>query len=94
MSLNLPASQIVPILADKEVYIGSESTIYRILKKENQLQHRLKDKSARTVIKPKSLTAVAPNHVYTWGITYLPTRVKGSFFYLYLVLDPTFGTNV
>jgi putative transposase len=84
---HLPASQIVPILADKGIYIGSESTIYRILKKEKQLQHRLKDKPARTVIKPKSLTAVAPNQVYTWDITYLPTRVKGSFFYLYLVLD-------
>jgi transposase InsO family protein len=84
---HLPASQIVPILADKGIYIGSESTIYRILKKEKQLQHRLKDKPARTVIKPKSLTAVAPNQVYTGDITYLPTRVKGSFFYLYLVLD-------
>lgn len=84
---HLPASQIVPILADRGTYIGSEATVYRVLKAEKQLQHRLKTKPARTVIKPKALTAVAPNQVYTWDITYLPTRVKGSFFYLYLVLD-------
>lgn len=84
---HLPPSQIVPRLADKGMYIGSESSFYRILKEEKQLQHRLKSKPARTVIKPKALTAVAPNQVYTWDITYLPTRVKGSFFYLYLVLD-------
>lgn len=84
---HLPVSQIVPILADKGIYLASESTIYRILKEEKLLKHRLKSKPARTVIKPKSLTATAPNQVYTWDITYLPTRVKGSFFYLYLVLD-------
>lgn len=84
---HLPPSQIVPILADKGIYIGSESSIYRILKNKKQLQHRLKSKPARTVIKPKALTATGPNQVYTWDITYLPTSVKGSFFYLYLVLD-------
>lgn len=84
---HLAVSQIVPRLADKGVYIGSESTIYRLLKEEKQLKHRLKSKPARTVIKPKALTAIAPNQVYTWDITYLPTSIKGSFFYLYLVLD-------
>ena len=84
---HLPPSQIVPILADRGIYIGSESTIYRILKTEKQLQHRLKSKPARTVVKPKALTATAPNQVYTWDITYLPASVKGSFFYLYLVID-------
>ena len=29
---SLPPSQIVPILADREEYIGSESTLYRVLK--------------------------------------------------------------
>ena len=84
---NLPPSQIVPKLADRGEYLASESTIYRILKEEKQLQHRLKSKATRKVIKPKSLIAKAPNQVYTWDITYLPTRIKGSFFYLYLVID-------
>lgn len=84
---NLPPCQIVPKLADTGVYIASESSFYRVLNAHNQLKHREKSKPARKVIKPKSLTATAPNQVYTWDITYLPTQVKGLFFYLYLVLD-------
>jgi len=84
---NLPPCQIVPKLADTGVYIASESSFYRVLNAHNQLKHREKSKPARKVIKPKSLTATTPNQVYTWDITYLPTQVKGLFFYLYLVID-------
>lgn len=84
---NLPPCQIVPKLADTGVYIASESSFYRVLNAHNQLKYREKSKPARKVIKPKSLTATAPNQVYTWDITYLPTQVKGLFFYLYLVID-------
>ena len=37
---DLPPSKIVPSLADKGVYIASESTFYRILRQEKQLTHR------------------------------------------------------
>ena len=37
---HLPPSQIVPRLADRGQYIASESTMYRVLKAENQLKHR------------------------------------------------------
>lgn len=84
---SLPPSKIVPKLADKGQYLASESTFYRVLKEVNQLKHRDKSKPARKVIKPKALKATGPNQVYTWDITYLPTQVKGVFFYLYLVLD-------
>jgi len=84
---NLPPCQIVPIMADKGQYIASEATFYRILNEENQLKHRSKNKPARVVKKPKALSATTPNQVYTWDITYLPSQVKGLFFYLYLVLD-------
>jgi transposase-like protein len=39
---DLPPSQIVPSLADKGIYIASESTMYRILKKENMQQSLLR----------------------------------------------------
>ena len=84
---NLPPSQIVPRLADKGCYIGSESSFYRILNEHNQLKHRAKSKPAGKVNKPRALTAYGPNQIYTWDITYLPTQIKGIFFYLYLVLD-------
>ncbi len=37
---NLPPSQIVPKLADKGIYLASESSFHRILKSVNQLNHR------------------------------------------------------
>lgn len=82
----LPPCQFVPLLADLGRYVASESTFYRILKAESQLTHRLRAKP-RTVTKPRALTAHAPNQVYSWDITYLPTHVKGIFLYLYLVMD-------
>lgn len=83
----LAPSQIVPKLADEGRYIGSESTLYRILKDEKQLHHRQKAKAASTIKKPRALTATGGNQIYTWDITYLPTRVRGVFLYLYVVMD-------
>ncbi|WP_392486900.1 helix-turn-helix domain-containing protein [Haloimpatiens sp. FM7315] len=37
---DLPPSQIVPALVDRGIYIASESTMYRILKKEKMQTHR------------------------------------------------------
>ena len=37
--------------------------------------------------KPTALTATAPKQMLSWDITYLTTRVKGRFFYLYLFMD-------
>jgi transposase InsO family protein len=84
---NLPACQIVPRLADKGIYIASESSFYRVLNEYSQLKHRCKSKVVRNVKKPRDLTATGPNQIYSWDITYLPTQVKGIFYYLYLVID-------
>lgn len=84
---NLSPSKIVPKLADEGRYLASESTFYRILQEEGQLQHRLKSKPNRQVKKPRALTATTANMLYSWDITYLPTQVLGLFFYLYLVMD-------
>lgn len=84
---NLSPSKIVPKLADKGRYIASESTFRRILKENNQLAHRLASKPSRKVVKPRAITATAPNQLYSWDITYLPTQVMGLFYYLYLVMD-------
>jgi len=84
---NRTAHQIVPMLAERGDYIASESSFYRVLKEENQLKHRHASRAANPCSKPKALTASAPNQVYSWDITYLATRVKGQFFYLYLFMD-------
>jgi putative transposase len=84
---HLPPSQIVPRLADQQRYIASESTFYRVLREANQLAHRRSERPARTHSKPRALCADAPNQLYSWDITYLPTTIRGQYFYLYLFLD-------
>lgn len=83
---NMPPNQIVPALADKGIYIASESSFYRVLRQADQLAHRGKAKPP-THKRPEALEASAPNQLWSWDITYLPTTVKGLFFYLYLIMD-------
>lgn len=84
---HLPPSQIVPRLADQGRYIASESTFYRVLRAENQLKHRGAERPAQSRSKPRALSATAPNELFSWDITYLPTQVMGFYFYLYLFMD-------
>ena len=84
---NLPPSQIVPILADKGIYIASESSFYRVLHEAEQIQHRGRSKERRTVAKPTSYSADKANQVWTWDISYMPTPVVGQFYYLYMIED-------
>jgi transposase InsO family protein len=82
----LPPTQIVPRLADEGRYVATESTIYRILRAEQQLTARTR---VRTAVhrEPPRRCAHAPNQLWCWDITYLPAAVRGTFFFLYLVLD-------
>ena len=84
---HLAPSQIVPRLADRGQYIASESTFYRVLRAERQLQHRGAQRPRQPRSKPRALRATAPNQLFNWDITYLPTRLIGVYFYLYLFLD-------
>jgi len=83
----LPPSQIVPRLADQGVYISSESSFYRVLKAENQLQHRGKALAPQKRSKPNSYLASRPNEVWSWDITYLKSNIAGWFYRLYMLID-------
>ena len=76
----------MPTLADRGEYIASESSFYRVLHEEGQMQHRERARP-RTSTKPKEHIARAPNQVWCWDITYLRSSVRGVFFYLYLIVD-------
>lgn len=52
-----PPCQIIPSLADDGLYLGSESSFYRILNAEKQLQHRGRSKPKKASKKPTSFTA-------------------------------------
>jgi len=79
--------QIVPILADRDQYIASEATFYRVLRDARQIHHRATSKAPSKRHRPEAYTATGPNEVWSWDITYLRSSLRGSFFYLYMVLD-------
>jgi putative transposase len=82
----LSPKQIVPQLADKGVYLASESTFYRILREEDALHHR-EPSRPRSVTRPREHVATGPLEVWSWDITYLRSAVRGAFYYLYLIED-------
>jgi transposase InsO family protein len=82
----LAPSQIVPILAEEGVYVASESSFYRVLRREKLLAHRSRSRAAAHH-RPMEYVAKGPNELWSWDITYLRGPVRGQFLYLYLVVD-------
>lgn len=83
---DLSPKQIVPLLADKGIYIASESSFYRVLHERELMAHR-EPSRPRKHHRPKEYVATAPGQIWSWDITYLRSPVRGIFYYLYLVLD-------
>jgi putative transposase len=77
---------IVSKLADRGTYIASESSFYKVLKENKMLSHR-GNSQPKTNNRPQALTATSPNEVWSWDITYLPTTIKGQYYFLYMILD-------
>lgn len=83
----LPPAQIVPRLADEGQYIASESSFHRVLRANAQTAHRGRAKAPSAARLPTTHIATGPGHVWCWDVTWLPSRVTGRWFYLYLILD-------
>lgn len=82
-----PPAQIVVELADQGLYLASESTFYRILRKAHQQHHRGRARAPRAPIPKPTHTASTPNQVWCWDITWLPTTLAGRFYKLYAIID-------
>jgi putative transposase len=78
--------QIVPKLADEGIFLASESTFYRVLKAARQTTHRGRSKAPQRRA-PTTHRATAPNQVWCWDITWMPSTIKGRYFYWYMVKD-------
>jgi transposase InsO family protein len=83
---DLSPKQIVPRLADAGTYLASESTVYRLLRECGLHAHRERSRPP-THSRPREHEADGANQVWSWDITYLPSAVRGQFFYLYMVED-------
>lgn len=83
----LSPKQLVPQLADEGLYLASESTMYRLQRRHGL--RRGKRLVERTHVTRGSTMhrATGPNQVWSWDITWLPTVVRGRYWYLYVVMD-------
>lgn len=77
---------IVAILAEEGKYIASERTMYRILAKKNLNRFRTDTRAPRRE-RPEELIAHGPDQVWSWDITYIPSYVRGQFYYQYMIID-------
>lgn len=84
--VSLSPHQLVPKLADMSIFVASESSVYRVLRRKRLMRHRDRSRP-RTHRRPRELVATAPNQVWAWDITYLRAGVLGTFWYLYAILD-------
>ena len=84
---DVPPARIVPMLADEGVYIASESSFSRVLRKHGQTTRRGRAKAPKASRPPTTHIAAAPAQVWCWDMTYLPAVVMGRWFHLYLILD-------
>jgi putative transposase len=77
---------IYATLLDENLYYGSISTMYRILRSVGEVGERRDQATRPAHIKPE-LCATAPNQVYAWDITKLHGSQKWTYLYLYAVID-------
>ncbi|HEK0781913.1 TPA: IS3 family transposase [Proteus mirabilis] len=83
---NQPPVQIYYHLLQLGVYLCSISTMHRLLRLNNANGERRNQRAPQSHNTPH-LRATKPNEVWTWDITKLPTRKRGEYLSLYVVMD-------
>ena len=78
--------EIYAKLLDEGTYLGSISTMYRVLRDAGETRERRRLATHPAAIKPE-LAATAPNQVWSWDITKLLGPQKWTYYHLYVVLD-------
>lgn len=78
--------EIYATLLDEGRYDCSISTMYRILRENEEVKERRDQLRHPEYTKPE-LLATAPNQVWSWDITKLLGHVKWSYYYLYVIMD-------
>jgi putative transposase len=66
------------ILLDEGVYLGSQSTFYRLLRRAGETRERRRQATHPAAAKPE-LLATGPNQVWSWDITKLHGPVKWTY---------------
>jgi putative transposase len=83
---DMAPAEIYAVLLDRGVYLCSESTMYRLLRRRGEVRERRRQAvhPPRTV---PELVAEDPNRVWSWDITKLKGPVNGVYYCLYTIID-------
>lgn len=81
-----PPTEMYATLLGRGTYLASIRTIYRVLAAAGEVRERRNQRPPQQHAMP-SLTATAPNQVWTWDITKLATLEKGVFLMAYVIID-------
>jgi putative transposase len=81
-----PPPEVYAALLSQGVYMASIRTMYRLLAERGESRERRAQRAPMKHVKP-TLTATAPNEVWTWDITKLRSIVPGVIFSLYVIID-------
>jgi putative transposase len=81
-----PPTEVYATLLERGIYFASIRTMYRVLAEAGETRERRNQRPAHVHAMP-SLTATAPNQVWTWDITKLATLQKGVFLMAYVIID-------
>lgn len=81
-----PRQMWATLLDEDGRYLCSVRTMYRLLERHGAVRDRRDQLRHPKYVKPE-LLATGPNQVWSWDITKLRGPSKGSWYYLYLILD-------
>nr|WSZ99968.1 IS3 family transposase [Streptomyces sp. NBC_00857] len=84
--VDMAPGEIYAVLLDRGIYLCSESTMYRLLRKRGEVRERRRQATHPPREKPELVTE-SPDRVWSWDITKLKGPVKGSYFCLYTIID-------
>lgn len=81
-----PPAEVYATLLSRGIYLASIRTMYRLLTALGEAKERRNQRLPHVHAMP-SLTATAPNQVWTWDITKLATTKVGVFLHAYVIID-------
>jgi putative transposase len=79
-------AEVYATLLDEGLYLCSIRTMYRILRENDEVRERRRQRRHPVYAKPE-LLAEGPNQVWSWDISKLMGPAKWTYFYLYVIID-------
>ncbi|WP_394815966.1 IS3 family transposase [Streptomyces gibsoniae] len=83
---DMAPGEIYAVLLDRGIYLCSESTMYRLLRRHGEVRERRRQATHPPRKKPE-LVAEEPNRVWSWDITKLKGPYPGVYYCLYTIID-------